>query len=302
MTLFTNTKVVTIIVLGVLLVAGLQGYAYFTETKNSALDAASSELVPGTVVTTGDNNNPTINLSPDELPKVGESITKDGYTITNEGIDEGSTVVQGEIDLSKIPTPNFSTIPKKPATMQHEVYAQITGKMQPIIVDIQKQIDTNKATGSQTLYTDGWLDLALYRNMLGDVAGAKEVWVYLTKASPGLVQPYGNMANQYLVEQNFVEAEKWYKIAIQKMPQALQHYQDLSDVYIAQKRTADAVAILKAGIAVDSKSWSLQVTLGRLYLAQGDGKSANIQFDAAIARAKAAGNTAAVEAIQQEKR
>jgi tetratricopeptide (TPR) repeat protein len=174
--------------------------------------------------------------------------------------------------------------------------------MQLIIVDIQKQIDANTATGSQNLYTDGWLDLALYRNMLGDVTGAKEVWVYLTKVSPGLVQPYGNMANQFVVEKNFAEAETWYKIAIEKMPQALQYYQDLADVYIAQKRTADAIATLKAGIAADAKSWSLQVTLGRLYLAQGDVKGANAQFDAAIARAKAAGNTAAVEAIQQEKK
>jgi tetratricopeptide (TPR) repeat protein len=238
---------------------------------------------------------PTIELSPEELPAVGESVTKDGYTITNEGVGSGVR------DISKIPLPNYSVIPKRQPSVAAESYSSIVDKMKPIIADITKQLESNAATGAQALYTDGWLDLALYRNMLGDVAGAEAIWRYLVAVSPGLVQPYGNLANMYLVQKNWGEAEKWYKEALVRMPEALQYYQDLADMYAAEQRDADYVQILTKGIEADKKAWSLQVTLGRYYNERGDIKNAHMQFNAAIERAKKAGNTAAVEAIEQEK-
>jgi tetratricopeptide (TPR) repeat protein len=252
---------------------------------------------PEAVVAEGTDVQPTINLDEKDLPQnVGESLQKDGYTITKELVP----VAEKEVPLPV----GYATVPSKPASMSGEQYAGIVAKLKPIIVDIQKGIEKNTKDGrplSSNLYTDGWLDVALYKNALGDSNGARDVWVFLTKATPGLFQSYGNLANMYLGQQNFPEAVVWYKKAIEKKPDYLQYYQDLSDVYIAQKNTSAALEILKQGIAVDSTGWSLQVSLGRLYNSVGDINQAHIQFNNAIARAKKVGNTAAAEAIEQEK-
>lgn len=279
-----------------LVVVGVSGYVYMYGVPFTDRFVKVAEI--------GENAAPaTINLSPEDLPQnVGDSVQKDGYTITKELVPEserGGNV--GAVDLSKIPTPNYTKIPARPSGMPVESYDAVVAKLRPLIADITKQIEKNAETGSQTLYTDGWLDVALYRNMLGDTAGAKEIWLYLVQASPGLVQPYGNLGNMYMTQQSFVEAEKWYKIAIEKMPNALQYYSDLADIYAAQKRTADMVTILKKGIAADTKSWNLLVMLGRHYNSVGDIKNAHTQFNNAIERAKKAGNTQAVEAIEAEK-
>jgi tetratricopeptide (TPR) repeat protein len=243
----------------------------------------------------------TINLSDKDLPQnVGDSVQKDGYTITKELVPAGEQVTQASVNLSKIPAPDYKKIPKKPANMAVESYNAIVAKMQAIVSDIQKQIDANKKDGTAVVYTDGWLDIALYKNMLGDTAGAEAVWVYLTQVSPGLFQPYGNLANLYLTRQNFSEAETWYLRAIEKKPDYLQYYSDLGDIYSAQKRTADFGAILEKGMRADPKAWNMQVALGRYYASVDDSKNARLQFNAAIELAKKAGNSAASAAIEQE--
>lgn len=293
----TLMPVYGIITAVVCVVIGVLAYREGWSLPSTVRTPAGGDVVQAPVTNT-DTATPTINLTEDELPKVGESITKDGYTITNEGVD--TAVSAPVVDLTKIPTPAYTAVPWKPATMDKTSYDAVVAKLQPLIERVTKQIADNKQNGTQLLDTDAWLDIALYHNVLGDQAGAEALWLYLTKTSPGLVQPYGNLASMHMSRQEWDAAIPLYKKAISLMPKALQYYQDLADVYVAQKNTPAAIAILEEGSRADTASWSLLVTLGRLYAASGDATHARAAFEDAAARATKAGNAAAAEAIRAE--
>ena len=101
-------------------------------------------------------------------------------------------------------------------------------------------------------------------------------------------------------KQNFPESEKWFLLAIAAEPKYLQSYTDLFEIYKTQKRTEDAIALLKKGIDADTKSHTLNVYLARYYLDLGKKDDAKKQFEIALARAKINANQSIVDAIAAE--
>jgi tetratricopeptide (TPR) repeat protein len=263
-------------------VAQMAGQAQVNDEKGTMQDAEKKSEEPAAVT-----------LAEKDLPKkVGESVQKNGYTITRE---DAPVAVQ-TVKKNTIPLPVLGGVPLKPAGMPFDSYTLATS----LLVALRAEMNASVRT-STVLPNESWLQIAQYYNMLGDHITARAVWLYLVSSEPGLFQPYGNLANQYVIEQNFTEAAVWYTRAIEKKADYLQYYSDLADVYVAQKNTTAAADTLKKGIVVDTKGWALHVALGRLYNTQGNLSEAHKVLNEAIARAKKAGNDAVAAEIEKEK-
>jgi tetratricopeptide (TPR) repeat protein len=265
-----NSKYISILI-GVVLVLGVAYLVY----SNSNEVAEEPE-----------NQQKEIEISENDLPQeVGEPITKDGYTITKELIDPNST------ETPSIATPLFTSIPQRPKSVSLEEYTSIQSKMKEVITML----------GENTGNTDAWLDLALYHNMLGSSKKAEEIWVYLNTLSPGMIQPVANLAQLYLTQGDQKKAETYFQKAIVNEPKMTQLYSDLHDIYVSQGRTNDAISILKKGIDADVKAHHLSVILARYYVLLGRTSGAKTEYDRALQRATASGNTAIAESIKSEK-
>jgi tetratricopeptide (TPR) repeat protein len=281
----------TYVAVFLLCAAGVVGYCLWVNIFGATHESADEKR--------GAKPTKVIEIDEGTLPKKnGESAQKDGYTITREDAPapKGAGASNTDVPSVKIPTPALGAVPQKTLHMPLESYNLASAKL----IELKADIYTAEKTGKQTS-NEVWLDTALYYNMLGDTQTARTIWLYLTKSSPGLFQSYGNLANQYMAEKNWPLAEAWYTKAIALKRDYLQYYQDLSDVYIAEKKTEAAVRTLEQGIAADTHSWSLCVALGRHFNTIGNIKKAHEVFNMGIERAKKAGDTAAAEAIEKEK-
>jgi tetratricopeptide (TPR) repeat protein len=226
-----------------------------------------------------------IQLDPNDLPKnVGDSVVKDGYTITKEEVP-APAILQPKKNL-----PTYDIIPKRPSTVDVAAYDVLVKKLQTVISMIQKgdRVD------------DALLDVALYNNMLGNSEKAVEIWRYMNANSPKQIQPVTNLAQYYMGKGNFPEAEKWFLKAISNEPKFLQSYQDLSEIYKTQKRFDEAVALLKKGAVADPASHSLHVSLAQLYVSIGKGEDAKQEYITAISIARKSGNEQLIRALEED--
>lgn len=222
---------------------------------------------------------PEITIDPSELPtKVGESVNKDGYTITMEP-------AEGEVQVPVIPN-----TPARPESLQKEAYDQV----------VKKLTETKELTQKNQNNTAAWLDVALYLNMLGDSKTALTIWQYLHAKSPGQIQPVANMANHYRAKQDFKSAEKYFLLAIRIDPKFTQLYSDLFEMYKIQKRPDDAIAILKKGVEADEKAHTLAVILARYYQELHNTESAKEYYTIALSRARSAGLVEIAQSIEIE--
>lgn len=228
----------------------------------------------------------TVTIGAGELPAVGQSVTKDGYTITNEGVPVKSVA------------PKYDRVPQRPPQVDAGTYGAVVERMQAEM-HVIKEFESKRGGGFQE---GAWLNLATYRNMLGDSDGAEEIWKYLIAVDPGLVQPYGNLAGLYAQKKRYSDAESYYHEAITRKPDNEQYYQDLAQVYTAQGKRSDAVRILREGANACGASWSLLVNLGRMYAEGGERVTANSVLEEAALRAEKAGNGAIAATIRAEKK
>jgi tetratricopeptide (TPR) repeat protein len=222
----------------------------------------------------------TVNIDDKDLPQnIGDSVHKDGYTITKEAI---SAFFSG--------APTVTNIPKKPAGMDDATYKNLTQSL-------SAAIDLFEKSGGGE---DGLLDVALYNNMLGNSAKSVEIWKFMNERSPGMIQPVANLAQYYLVKQDFKESEKWFLKAITNEPKFTQAYQDLQEIYKAQKRFDEAEGLLKKGIAANPEAHELHVTLAQLYVTENKKTEARKEYEAALTIAGKAKNAGVVAAIRAE--
>lgn len=149
-----------------------------------------------------------------------------------------------------------------------------------------------------------WIDLGSMREAAGDYQGAISAWGYVEKLYPANPTAYLNLADLYLnYLKDYPKAEASYLLAAKYAPTDSDIYANLFTLYTTTSYKPSATAaedILKKGIAASPKSVNLQVLLARYYKSLGRTADAKVEYDAAIANAKAQGQTALAAEIQAE--
>jgi len=122
-----------------------------------------------------------------------------------------------------------------------------------------------------------WLDLASYRKVAGDIDGAKEIWIFMTKKFPFEIAPHINLGDLYhFNEKNYSLAEREYATALSLNPTYFPLYLDIYEFYrysYTEKAHLADDALLD-GLALGPSELPLLATLGAYYEETGDSKKA----------------------------
>lgn len=112
---------------------------------------------------------------------------------------------------------------------------------------------------------ESWLVLGIYRKMIGDYEGAREIWEYAAALRPGDFIPFNNLGDLYAYYlKDTKKAEEYFSKAVELSPNRVHLYQSFYDFYrYVMKDDAKAKAILEKGIAANpgSASQGLQTLL-----------------------------------------
>ena len=132
--------------------------------------------------------------------------------------------------------------------MSEEAKRIATAKIQDLSSQLKKNSDN----------LENWLVLGVYRKMIGDYEGAREVWEYTSVIRPQNSISFNNLGElyAYYLKDN-AKAEENYKKAIENDPAAVYIYRNFFDFYrYFAKDTAKARAILEQGIATNPSTSS----------------------------------------------
>jgi tetratricopeptide (TPR) repeat protein len=140
-----------------------------------------------------------------------------------------------------------------------------------------------------------------YKNA-GDYVMAAKVWSYVSDKWPLDQISYNNLGDLYLnYIKDYAKAETYYLHSVGVNPSDVGGYHTLYDIYtIYIPDASKAENILKQGIANNQKAYDLQLLLARFYKNAGRTAEMKVQYDAAIASARAEGQDAMANQIQQE--
>ena len=149
-----------------------------------------------------------------------------------------------------------------------------------------------------------WVNLGLARQMLGDYAGAEEVWVYATKLSPTTSIAFSNLGYLYMVYiKNGAKSEASYKQALTLNSKDTNSYRSLAELYTYhyKKDTSAVEIILKEGILKNPDAYDLGVLLARYYVEKGMIAEAKTVYTAAASSARSAGKVDVATSIETER-
>lgn len=215
-----------------------------------------------------------------------EGQQKDQTTIDDVTIDS-----EPVIDTTPHEHPMIATIPNKPGSIELAVYNQARDKMQEAIDALNKNSRDYEA----------WLTLAIYEySVFKNEKRAEEIWKFVEKDRPLMIQPVVNLAQLYFKRDDFVLAEGYLRKAIANEPKYLQAYSDLYSIYKTQGKSDSAIDVLKQGIAAEPKEHYLNYVLAGYYLELGKKSEALAQYEEALARAKKTSNADVIKAIQAD--
>ena len=106
-----------------------------------------------------------------------------------------------------------------------------------------------------------WLDLAIYRKMIHDYQGAREIWEYLNNTYPTQSISFGNLGDLYhYFLKDFSKAEVNFKQAIVNSPNRIDLYRGLFELYkySYKQNTSAAEDILLSGLKANPDNPDLQ--------------------------------------------
>lgn len=97
---------------------------------------------------------------------------------------------------------------------------------------------------------DLWLELAIYRKMISDYEGAKEIWEYTSKMAPNDAISFNNLGDLYAYYlKDSAKAEENFLKALENGPDQVYVYRNVHDFYLnVMKDEAKAKKILEDGI------------------------------------------------------
>jgi tetratricopeptide (TPR) repeat protein len=246
---------------------------YGTGIRGTQYTAQQDGATPEIEVITSEANG---TASSEEVKTVSDGITTDA---------------EPAIDTSPHEHPLIGTVPQKPGAVELAVYNQAREKM-------QAAIDT---LGKNSRNYDAWLELAIYEySVFKNEKRAEEIWKFVEKDRPAMVQPVVNLAQLYFRRDDFVLAEGYLRKAIANEPRYLQAYSDLYAIYKTQGKSESAIDVLKQGIAAEPTEHYLNYVLAGYYLELGKKSEALAQYQEALARAKKTSNADVIKAIQED--
>jgi len=194
---------------------------------------------------------------------IGQSNSSSSQTAGNT-VNIGGVTIQGEGDMKGVKIEPVAITNNKPAVnaslpdlnkeikitadMSEDAKRIATAKIQDLSSHLKKDNDN----------LENWLVLGVYRKMIGDYEGAKEVWEYASAIRPQNSISFNNLGElyAYYLKDN-AKAEKNYKKAIENDPSAIYIYRNFFDFYrYFAKDTAKARTILEQGIAANPSTSS----------------------------------------------
>jgi len=177
----------------------------------------------------------------------GNTVNIGGVTIQGEGDMKGVKIEPIAITKDKpainVPLPDLNKEIKITADMSEDAKKIATTRIQDLSSQLKKDSDN----------LENWLVLGVYRKMIGDYEGAKELWEYAGAIRPQNSISFNNLGElyAYYLKDN-AKAEENYKKAIENDPSAIYIYRNFFDFYrYFAKDTAKARAILEQGIAAN---------------------------------------------------
>lgn len=178
-----------------------------------------------------------------------------------------SSVFDNSSPENKNQEPSISVEPATPAMSADEIKKKMPDLDKEIVINAdlsEKDKDTavNKIkeiiTRLKANYDirEDWLNLGIWRKMLGDYEGAKEAWEFVTLIRPDDPVAYHNLGDLYTQNlANFPLAEKYYLTAIAKDPTTAFFYMKLFEFYRYYLKKPDlAENILVKGVKATNDS------------------------------------------------
>ncbi len=207
----------------------------------------------------------------------------------------GQTIVVTALDLphSNVAPPTFAA----PITYEGSVSADVRTALNQDLAKVQAALQKSKND------MNNWLQLGVLYKMGGDYNDAERIWQYVSAAWPHNTISFVNLGDLYMnFLQDYKKAESSYLKAIHNDPGNVENYINLFTLYSGLYTSSPSAAenILKNGIAANPQSYQLQLTLARYYVSKGRTADAKVQYDAAIANAKHAGQPTIAADIQKE--
>ena len=151
---------------------------------------------------------------------------------------------------------------------------------------------------------DSWLNLGIFRKMLGDYSVSVGILNYVVALWPNDYVVYNNLADLYqFYIKNYPLAEKnWLKV-VELNPIYIDAYTNLYPLYSDpnyKDKQSLARPILLKGLENNPKSIQLMMYLARHYKNLGDKNMATVYYNKAISEAKAQNNDQVASSIQSE--
>lgn len=125
--------------------------------------------------------------------EIGETVTKDGYTI------ERLPDAEAAFDFDR-------TIPSSGGHIEGDARVQAATNLKALTANLKANPDQFTA----------WLSVGVYRLILGDPQGAILAWEYTAKLYPSAWEPHVNLGNYYRDNGDSAKAKAAYAIALQR--------------------------------------------------------------------------------------
>ncbi len=232
------------------------------------------------------NLQPAVENTQTELTSLGGG-TSGGYKVTLLPDKKPKTPsVSAKIPDLSLPITNYSHLDEAAFKAVSQNIAEITKSLKN---DPNKELE--------------WLNLSVYRKMLGDYEAAVSVLNYITTSWPSDYAPYNNLADlyQFYIKSYPLAEKNWLKV-IELKPDYLQAYENLYGLYkdLYKEKQAQTLPILLKGLSVNPKSIDLMVFIARYYKNLGDKGNARVYYSKAIQEAKNQNNQSLTTSLEQE--
>jgi tetratricopeptide (TPR) repeat protein len=212
---------------------------------------------------------------------------KDGYTV-------------------KVESPGTSTTPLNFPKMPN-LSLKITdyNQLDPAVF---KSTSENMAILAKELAGDSknelkWLELAIYRKILGDYEASAEILNYTAVLWPNDYVIYNNLADLYqFYGKNYPLAEKNWLKTIELNPGHIDAYKNLYALYseLYKGKEAQSLPIVLRGLNNNPSSIELMLYIARHYKRIGDSDMATVYYKKALSETKAQKNDALGFSIEEE--
>lgn len=148
-----------------------------------------------------------------------------------------------------------------------------------------------------------WIELGLYKKLIKDYDGAREVWEYTSLIWPKNNISFSNLGDLYhFYLKDFPKAEQNLRTAIENNKSNTQTYIALHELYkySYKQDTTLAVDILLEGLTQNPNNIDLLITLAAYYKEVGNTINAKEYYTQARDEAQNLGNTQLVDLLNQE--